>query len=194
MAEQMMIAMQYSFVLPSDYDMTIINRRIAEKGNRTDNFPNLKFKAYLRANKSPKNSHENLYAPFYLWSSAAAMNEFICGRDIGIIGLSQSFGWPTIRTWSVWQAPMSADVSRAVFATREILAIAPHAALDELRKRDSEDAIDDVERRGALASVAAYEPTTWTRVRLRLWGAPQELPNRDGLQAYDVGHMSVPGR
>lgn len=39
-----MIAMQYSFSLPADYDMSIIDRRIAEKGHLLDNFPNLKFK------------------------------------------------------------------------------------------------------------------------------------------------------
>ena len=33
-----MIAMQYSFVLPADYDMAIIDRRIREKGPLLDGF------------------------------------------------------------------------------------------------------------------------------------------------------------
>jgi len=40
-----MIAMQYRFPLPADYDMAIIDRRIADKGHLTDGFPGLLFKA-----------------------------------------------------------------------------------------------------------------------------------------------------
>ena len=36
-----MLAMQYSFTLPADYDMTIIERRIAENGHRLDGYPGL---------------------------------------------------------------------------------------------------------------------------------------------------------
>lgn len=46
-----MIAMQYSFTLPADYDMSIIDRRIRDKGPLLDGFPNLGFKAYLSARK-----------------------------------------------------------------------------------------------------------------------------------------------
>jgi len=42
---------------------------------------------------------------------------------------------------------------------------------------------------GALAAVAGFEPTTWTRVRFRLWRAPPE--RRDGVALYDVGHVSL---
>jgi hypothetical protein len=34
-----MIAMQYSFALPADYDMAIVDRRIAEKGHSSTIFP-----------------------------------------------------------------------------------------------------------------------------------------------------------
>ncbi|MGO6908064.1 DUF4865 family protein, partial [Rhizobium ruizarguesonis] len=46
-----MITMQYSFTLPADYDMSIIDRRIRDKGPLLDGFPNLGFKAYLSARK-----------------------------------------------------------------------------------------------------------------------------------------------
>ena len=46
-----MIAMQYRFALPTDYDMGIVRRRIVEKGPLLDDFPNLKFKAYLWAER-----------------------------------------------------------------------------------------------------------------------------------------------
>jgi Domain of unknown function (DUF4865) len=60
-----------------------------------------------------------------------------------------------------------------------------------LRKRESADAFDDVARGGALASVAAFEPTTWTRVRFRLWGDAPTATGA-GIQAYKVGHLSLP--
>ena len=186
-----MIAMQYSFTLPADYDMGIVDRRIAEKGPLLDNFPNLKFKAYLTARTKGGDtpSQENLYAPFYVWSRDEGLSAFLCGE--GFVGVTQSFGWPQVRTWIVWRAQLSDRVSQAAFATREILAVAPHAALGELRKRDSDEAFEDVARNGALASVAAFEPTTWTRLRFRLWG---ERPTavQAGGQAYKVGHLSLP--
>ncbi|CAK6500361.1 hypothetical protein PANPA_00247 (plasmid) [Pantoea sp. Nvir] len=38
-----MILMHYRFTLPADYDMAIIERRIAENGARLDGFPDLIF-------------------------------------------------------------------------------------------------------------------------------------------------------
>jgi hypothetical protein len=186
-----MIAMQYSFVLPADYDMTIVDRRIVEKGPLLDNFPGLKFKAYLtaRRNGEAPRSQENLYAPFYVWNHGDGLNDFVCGD--GFAGVAQAFGWPQVRTWIVWRAHLSKRIAQAAFATREILPIEPHVALSELRKRESQEAGEDVESGGALAAVAAFEPTTWTRVRFRLWG---ERPAQTGagVQTYKVGHLSLP--
>ena len=56
-----MIAMQYSLVLPANYDMGIVERRIAERGHFTDGFSGLAFKAYLHAKKLDKpSSTDNL--------------------------------------------------------------------------------------------------------------------------------------
>lgn len=186
-----MIAMQYSFALPADYDMTIIDRRIAEKGHLLDNFPNLKFKAYLSARSGDgSQSRENLYAPFYLWNHEDDLNDFLCGE--GFVGLTQAFGWPVVKTWFVWQANLSPVVAQATFATREMLVTAAHSPLGELRKRESEEVFHDVEERGALASISAFEPTSWTRLRFRLWAEPQPLTSGNEVQAYRIGHVSLP--
>jgi hypothetical protein len=188
--ELFMIAMQYSFALPADYDMDIVDRRIVERGPLLDNFPNLRFKAYLTARRNDDGgSQENLYAPFYLWSHADGLNDFVCGD--GFAAVSQSFGWPQVKTWIVWRAQQSADIAQAAYATREIFAIAPHAALSELRKRESEETDRNVESGGALASVAAFEPTSWTRVRFRLWRDHSVAVGASG-QTYRVGHLSLP--
>ncbi len=44
-----MLAMQYSFTLPADYDMAIIQDRITRFGHLLDNAPQLLIKAYLYA-------------------------------------------------------------------------------------------------------------------------------------------------
>jgi hypothetical protein len=170
-----MIAMQYSITLPADYDMDIIDRRIAEKGHLTDGFPGLVFKAYLSARGAP----DNLYAPFYLWRDAEGMNRFLSGP--GFAGLTRSFGWPVVRIWSAWAVRLG-DLRQARHATRETGTIEPHADLAALRMRHQSGADGD----GALASIAGFEPTTWTAMCFRLWDRPTA-----GGQSYRVGRISL---
>jgi len=180
-----MIAMQYSFTLPADYDMSVIDRRIADKGPLLDGFPGLKFKAYLVARRG-EHGPENLYAPFYVWNEDEGLAEFLCGP--GFAGVTQSFGWPQVRTWICWRVEASKDIGEAAYATRELLTTPAHAPLADIRKRESDDTTRDVES-GAVASVAGFDPTHWTRVRFRLW---RERPAEHGeAQLFRVGHMSL---
>jgi hypothetical protein len=186
-----MIAMQYSFTLPADYDMATIDRRIRDKGPLLDNLPGLRFKAYLSSRKgdSTTGADENRYAPFYVWSQDEALSDFVCGPAFA--GLTGAFGWPQIRTWMVWKAELTQTIRKARFATRQIIAITAHAPLADLRREDSIAAQSDVSEAGALASVAGFEPTNWTRVRFQLWrDLPVRLPA--DAQVYDVGHVSAP--
>ncbi|HEY9132629.1 MAG TPA: DUF4865 family protein [Dyella sp.] len=184
-----MIAMQYSFVLPADYDMAIIRRRIVEKGSMTDDFPHLAFKAYLSSERGDAAlpSLENLYAPFYLWRNEKGMNTFLGGP--GFAALCQAFGRPSVRLWPVWQASLNPELTEARYATRELLAIPSGADLDAWRQRERELALQDA-RHGAAAAVTAYEPAGWTAVRFRLWR--EKPPVAIDGQIYAVGHMSVP--
>jgi hypothetical protein len=189
-----MIAMQYSLVLPADYDMGIIERRIAERGHLTDGFAGLAFKAYLHARRQTgvPSASDNLYAPFYLWHTAEGMNDFLCGP--GFVGLSQSFGWPSVHTWSVWHAEMSGDVAQARFATRETMPIAAHADLASLRRSETSRSMEMLARDGVVATVAGFEPTTWSLVRFQLWNeTPDVVPGAPSPQVkfYDVGHVST---
>jgi hypothetical protein len=177
--------MQYSFTLPADYDMAIVERRIAEKGPALDGLPGLRAKAYLSARRDGTR-HENLYAPFYVWDDASAMSGFLTGR--GFAGVSEAFGWPQVRVWIVWRARLARAVEQARFATREIAPIASHASLDALKTQENE-AADEAIDHGALAAVSGFEPTTWTRVRFRLWRASPE--RRDECALYAVGHVSL---
>lgn len=186
-----MIAMQYSFVLPADYDMEIIRQRIATKGGLMDACPGLLFKAYLSADKGNGSgtTTDNLYAPFYLWQHADAMHDFLSGP--GFAGLTQAFGWPAIDTWTLWHARQDPNVGQARFATRSITAIAPHTALAPLRAQEGA-ALRAALDAGALAVVVGFEPGHWRIVRLCLWrDQPARVP---GQQEYEVGHMSLPAQ
>jgi Domain of unknown function (DUF4865) len=186
-----MIAMQYSFTLPADYDMAIVRQRIASKGHLLDDFDGLHFKAYLHASRdnAALSTRENLYAPFYLWRDSAAMQRFL--GSAGFAQLTQAFGWPAIRCWPVWDAYLSPEAQHASLASRELDTIAPYSSLDLLRQDDHASLQHDIER-GALAAVNAFEPTTWTRVRFRLWGEPHPSLAADHRQLYHVGHVSQP--
>ncbi|GLQ98567.1 DUF4865 family protein [Dyella mobilis] len=179
-----MITMQYRIGLPADYDVDIIRRRIAERGHLTDDFPHLAFKTYLYAA-----GRENLYAPFYLWRNHEGMNAFLGGR--GFAGVVESFGRPIVRTWSVWRAETAADLSVAKHATREILPISAQLSLGTLREEEDAKVRHDVER-GALAAISAFDPTSWTLMRFRLWRNDVAKPAGDDVDSYDVGHVSQP--
>ncbi|MBJ7311539.1 DUF4865 family protein [Rugamonas sp. CCM 8940] len=189
-----MIAMQYSFVLPADYDMRRIDARIADKGHLLDGFPGLRFKAYLSAERDDAAlaSADNLYAPFYLWDGSEGMNAFLGGA--GFAAVTQAFGRPSVATWSVWTAALGDDLARASHATRELLPIAPHTPLDQLRQQEeaaAQQALQGAD--GAVAALACFDPSNWTLLRLRLWRGPRGDAVA-GRQQYRVGYVALPRR
>jgi hypothetical protein len=185
------IAMQYGFALPADYDMDVIRRRITDKGHLLDDFPGLAFKAYLHATRADARlpSRENLYAPFYLWHDADAMQRFLCGE--GFANLAGAFGWPSVRHWQAWAVELALDARAAVSASRELVDVAPHATLSAARAQEASLARRD-RAAGALAAVAAIDPRDWTLVRLRLWDRDRADLAGERVQLYAVGHVSVP--
>ena len=189
-----MIAMQYRFTLPADYDMSIIERRIRDKGPLLDRFPGLGFKAYLYAvaDDTATGGRENLYAPFYVWENHEGLSDFLCGPPF--VAVTEAFGWPQVKTWVVWHAGIGVDPRQARFATREITAITPYSDLAALRRQETDRAKEEIAGVGGpLASVAGFEPTTWTLMRFRLWAFPPPLDVRVGAETYRVGHVSLAG-
>ncbi len=181
-----MMAMQYSFTLPADYDMEIIDRRIRDKGPAMDGFQHLGFKAFLSARRGEFGSPENLYAPFYLWDQPEGASDFICGP--GFAALTDAFGRPRIRHWIVWHAHALPDLADGRFADSEYLAIEPHASLPDLRQQEIDLAQQEARGRHVLARVAAFDPHDWTMVRFGLYA---EAPPASGTnQIYRVGHLS----
>nr|WP_314095444.1 DUF4865 family protein [uncultured Shinella sp.] len=180
-----MIAMQYRFTLPADYDMSIIDRRVAENGGKMDGFPDLGFKAYLIARKGEPGSPENAYAPFYLWKRPQGMEAFLTGP--GFRGVTAAFGWPDVATWLVWQSHMAADIALATHAIQRRTAIPPYSDLAELRQASADRIVQLVEQK-ALTTVSAFDPKTWSLVEFSLWKNP--APAEQGDQIFRVGHVS----
>ena len=182
-----MIAMQYGFTLPADYDMSIIDRRVRDKGPLLDGFPRLRFKAYLAARREDDGftSPENLYAPFYLWDEPEGIDGFLSSP--GFATLTRDFGWPSVQTWLVWHAELGADLKATRYASREITPIAPYSNLAEIR----DTAIAEAQSRtGALATIVGFDPTGWKQIRFSLWA---ELPVlTQEAQLYTVGHVALP--
>nr|WED67986.1 DUF4865 family protein [Pectobacterium colocasium] len=90
-----MIVMQYRFTLPADYDMAIIEARIAQNGAKLNGFPGLLFKTYLISLRDDAFCDENGYAPLYVWKNAEAMAAFL--QSPGFKMLTLDFGWPQNR-------------------------------------------------------------------------------------------------
>lgn len=114
----------------------------------------------------------------------------------GFAGLTQTFGWPEVTIWPVWHAEFrQTPLAEARYATRSITAIAPYSDLSELRAAAVAAAQAGVTN-GALAAVAAFEPTRWSQVRFALWRSlPAALPGvipASETQTYVVGHVSLP--
>lgn len=97
-----------------------------------------------------------------------------------------------MKIWPVWHAAFSAaaGLDEARYTTRTIEMIVSYSDLGNRRVSAVAAAEADV-KNGALASVAAYEPSRWTLVRFQLWRSLPEKLSSDA-QAYAVGHVSLP--
>ena len=187
-----MLAKQYSFTLPADYDMQIVRRRVAERGGVFDSVAGLAFKAFLIAQRGVYGSHENAYAPFYLWRDEQKMLDFLMGPMFR--GVSNDFGWPAVRTWTPLVIHVGPHVREATHASRTTLPIVPYSDLADLRTYEQRLHADTIDLAQVAARVVALDPTTWQLVRLVLWreATADQAPVASDTQWYEVLHVSAP--
>ena len=178
--------MQYEIPLPADYDMGIIERRVAERGTATDAFPHLGVKAYAVRRTGRHGSRGNAYAPFYLWCDPAGLNAFLYGPFRGIV---TDFGRPAVRHWigaAFHRGP--AFGAAPVFATRQLRLLPAEDVPGEAVESDLAPA-------GLAAAVhsqaVAVDPDRWEVARFTLWSA---VPDRldPSWTGFDVLHASTP--
>ncbi|MBK4724857.1 DUF4865 family protein [Erwinia sp. MYb375] len=177
-----MIAMQYRFRLPNDYDMAIITTRIHENGHRLDGFPGLILKAYCYAEYgSPQSSTDPLYAPFYLWQDSKSMTRFLTSS--GFQQLTQDFGWPQIDSWLVLHYQPAVELADSVFARRIITPIAPYTDLIPYSSGADKQA-------GHVSHIQAWDTQTWRHLNFQL--SPKPFTDDTAAECYRVGHLSLP--
>ncbi|MEW7867180.1 DUF4865 family protein [Aeromonas diversa] len=170
-----MIAMHYRFTLPKDYDMALIEQRIALNGAKLDGFPGLLLKAYLysRADDPMLPSQENRYAPLYVWQTPEAMHRFLISE--GFAALTRQFGWPHIETWHLLSAPDPQSLCQARVATLRRTGIAPYSKL--------------AEQQGA-AMLCGWDLSRWQWLEADLLpSCPSVLPS--GAEVYRIGYLAM---
>lgn len=189
-----MLAMQYRFVLPRDYDMEIIRTRIRTRGSALDGFPGLRFKAYLHGEAAWGEGQENSYCPFYVWEDSAALARFLEGP--GFAGLTRDFGRPRIDTWIPWKLGQGQDFAglreTMAWATVQRSGLPPQGALPELARQASAWVAACLEQ-GAGLAFSGFEPGGWDQIRVALWpDLPADLATlgcQTG-QRLSLGHLS----
>lgn len=163
-----MIVMQYRFTLPADYDMAIIENRIAENGAKLDGFPGLRFKAYLVSRREDPHTEENRYAPLYVWEDAGAMAQFL--QSPGFRKLTQDFGWPQMETWLALRLPAVDEVKDAAWLSMTHLPIAAHS---------------DLAAMALHAPLCAWDVSRWQLLQVEFGDAPQA-----GKENYRIGYVA----
>jgi len=172
-----MIAMQYRFTLPADYDMSIIKRRIRENGAQLDNYPGLVFKTYLYARRDTTlpEGEENRYAPLYVWRDGTAMTRFL--QSEGFTKLTHDFGWPVIDCWTVLSSPELAAIDGCKFAALSTRSIAPHANLSTVLQPAAAD------------ELLAWDCSRWRLLQVRFSSRPGDLRVSEN---YRIGYIAGP--
>ncbi|MFE7778973.1 DUF4865 family protein [Streptomyces sp. NPDC057445] len=184
-----MHAMQYEITLPAGYDMGIIRRRVATKGNLLDKFPGLGLKAYLIRERAD-GSEVNQYAPFYLWAAARGMNSFLWGP--GFQGIVNDFGRPEVQHWTglaYEEGPASGSVPMS--ATRSRSRVEGDGSPTGTVERALDAHRELADREGVVAAAVAIDPRHWELLHFTLWA--DEPPRADG-DRFQVLHVSAPHR
>ncbi|MCO7260355.1 DUF4865 family protein [Dickeya zeae] len=175
----MMIVMQYSFVLPADYDMETIEQRIARNGAKLDGFAGLLFKAYLYAKRHDPDipSVANLYAPLYVWKHSQGMAAFL--QSPGFAALTRDFGWPQIDCWLAGKIPQPSEVKAGAIAQRVITPIPPYSHLPDWLSGD------------AQAMLTAWDVSHWRQLQMDFLPLPAAATTvDDSTQRYRIGYVA----
>ncbi len=165
-----MIIMQYCFELADDYDMALIEQRIADKGRLFDHHPGLLFKSWLfsRHDQPLQPQTRNRYAPLYVWENSEAMNAFLTGPLFA--GVVSSFGRPDIRCWLALRTPEISVPMRAKY-----LALTTHILSSET----------DLTRLPVCGQLAGWDVSRWQLLDASFVDTPQ--PQADN---YQIGYLS----
>lgn len=197
-----MIAMEYAFVFPDDFDMAVIRRRVADKGRYFDTYPGLLRKAFLASDRRANNQAEtvsirNSYATFYLWSTAKAAVDFLGGPDFAAV--SGAFGRPAVRIYAPLDIANGHETEGHVMAppttaVRSTAALAAEAdlAAEIMVQRMKLRALRG--RPGFHSGILSLDSANWSILCFTLWAtaASAEAVANGNRTRYEVLHLSTP--
>ncbi|MEV4474920.1 DUF4865 family protein [Nonomuraea sp. NPDC049504] len=182
-----MYAKQYEITLPADYDMTIIRKRVADRGHLLDDRAGLGLKAYLIRERGIDGSPVNQYAPFYLWNDTGAMARFVFGGG-GFQGIVSDFGRPAVLHWT--GVACHAGPARTAPPRAASRRLTPVPDLDSI-EREAERLRELSRQDGVHTAALAVDPHHWQIVRFVLW-AETSAQDADATERYEVLHLSAP--
>ncbi len=168
-----MLAMQYGFDFPDDFDLDSVRKRISEIGARFDGLPGLHLKAFLVGACS--GAAPNRYAPFYLWNDPAGMTAFLTSDSFSAV--AAKYGRPKVRSWSpIAHQHGPARAMTPTFATQQFIDLRPNTDLVALAAAERDAASLVAGESGLHTVFVGLDPHAWQLTRTALWSsAPQGI-------------------
>ena len=183
-----MIAMQYTFVFPDEYDMGSIRARVAERGHLFDKVDGLYEKAFLISEKGVLGASQNCYAPLYLWNYSEAATNFLAGEKFKAV--SNDLGRPIVQSWM----PLYFSGSKQgtpVCASTETIKISPDIDLGEMRRAEYKLHRHLAEHPNCHSSFIGLDPASWQIARFALWAKPPGSLS-EFEKTFEVAYLATP--
>ncbi|WP_462409479.1 DUF4865 family protein [Neobacillus sp. Marseille-QA0830] len=180
-----MIGMQYKIILPNDYDMGIIRKRVTDNGYKTDGFPGLHFKAYMMTEVEKNGNLYNSYAPLYIWNNPEGMNRFIFEGSYD--NILASFGWRQINIGVPLSIQLSEDFNASRYAVEYAGTIPEGKSLINTQFEISKQYVPNPKSMGELL---IYNPDKWGYSHFSFYREKPEINGSNKLTVYQILHIS----
>lgn len=179
-----MIGMQYKIILPRDYDMEIIKRRVKDNGHKTDDFPGLNFKAYLITEAEKDGNLYNSYAPLYIWDTSEGMNRFIFKGFYD--NILMSFGWQRINIG----VPLSINLDKDFYKSKYVMEYA--GTVPECKSLANaplpSTPLKNLSRN--LGDLVIYNPDKWGFSQFQFFQEKPVIDPSNQMTVYQILHVS----
>ncbi|WP_075981828.1 DUF4865 family protein [Bacillus massilinigeriensis] len=181
-----MIGMQYKIVLPRDYDMEIIRKRVQANGHKTDGFPGLHFKAYLITEAGKNGNLYNCYAPLYIWKESQGMNQFIFEGFYD--NILDSFGWQQINIGVPFSMNLDKDFHKSRYVVEYAGNIPESKSLVNPLFQTGHHFVKKAE--GSLGDLLVYNPDKWGYSQFSFYQEKPTIESIEHLTVYEILHVS----
>ncbi|TKI85604.1 DUF4865 family protein, partial [Bacillus wiedmannii] len=176
-----MIGMQYKVILPKDYDMEIIKKRVKDNGHKTDGFQELNFKAYLITEVGMEGNFYNCYTPLYIWNGHEGMNKFIFeGYYDNIL---QSFGWQQINIGVPFVVNLSDDFKKCKYVVEYVGSISQKNSLIGTQFNIFNKNVQNTEN--CKGNVIVYNSDKWGYSQFEFYEVKPEIEEIEGITIYE---------